>query len=100
MELIITFIIDIIDVFFSVFTEPGIDKSGKKKLAAIIIIVLTIVMLIMMTLGIFFRFSADSINEAQQKTGSILMIIGGSYLGVLIVAKIVSVIIKKSKKQL
>ena len=98
MELIITFIIDIMDVFVAVFTEPGIDKNGKKKLAAIIIIVLTIVMLIMMTLGIFFRFSADSINESQQETGNTLMIISGSYLGLLIVAKIVSVIIRNFKK--
>ena len=101
MELFLDFFCEFFGSIFSAFVLPDPDKieNKKKKIASIIFGVFSIIMLAVLGTGIYLIYDQNGILGSHQNLGKILTIVSGSYLGLLIVVKAVSVIIRKIKKQ-
>ncbi len=101
MELFLDFFCEFFGSIFSAFVLPDPDKTENKKkmIAAIIFGVFSIIMLAVLGTGLYLMYVRDGVFGSHQNFGKILTIVSGSYLGLLIVVKAVSVIIRKIKKQ-
>ena len=100
MDLFLDFFCEFFGSIFSAFFLPDPDKSEnkKKKIALIIFGFFSIIMLAVLGTGIYLIYDQTGILGSHQNLGKILTIVSGSYLGLLIVAKILSVIIRNFKK--
>ena len=101
MELILEFFVEFFGSILSAFVLPDPDKtdSKKKKVATIIFGVFSVIMLAVLGTGIYLFLDNNGIFGSHQKLGKILTVVSGSYICLLIVAKIGSVIIRKCAKQ-